>query len=100
MDKAQLIEKKYRNLAKVWGNTLLFSTNDAISLVETCHSEDVKLLGIDVFKVLDGGKIQPNANQSIDFSIDHRLSAEQAYRNAIELIQSLDESDYLFEIVF
>jgi hypothetical protein len=61
------LEDEFKDLSVVPGKTLILRVSDAIAFVLRCREKQVKVLGIDGFR-LPAGAVQPDLNESIDLS--------------------------------
>lgn len=77
------------------GGLFLYSRETALEFVKACRKENIDLLGIDGFSLIDNS-IQPSMADSIDFS---SLFLEgNVYRKAIDFLE-IRPSDMVFEIL-
>jgi len=61
------IEEEFKYLSVIPGKTLIFRVPDAIAFVVRCREKQIKVLGIDGFR-LTANAIQPDLRESIDLS--------------------------------
>jgi hypothetical protein len=87
------VELLFKNKAIVRGGLLLFSKNDAVQFVWECQKENIKILGIDSFKII-ADKIQPSLENSCDFS---KTNETKNYDKAVDFITKRSDEFY-FEI--
>lgn len=89
-------EKSLSDRAIKRGGLLLYRHNDALQLVEHCNQNNVRILGIDAFFVLDG-KTHPKIEHSIDLS---DCNIMQANAIAYQFLQKRSALDLVYEIVY
>ena len=58
------LEAKYASRIKNVGSLLLLPAKDAICLVDDCATSDVHFLGVEAFRLFDGGAVQPAMDYS------------------------------------
>lgn len=90
MNKAELL---FKDKAVIKGGLMLFSKDDAVQLVLGCKKENIKILGIDSFRIV-GDKIQPSLEDSIDLS---KINETENYAKAADFIENRSDEFY-FEI--
>jgi hypothetical protein len=64
MNNAELL---FKDKAIIKGGLMLFTKADAVQFLKECQKQNIKILGIDSFKII-GEQIQPSMDNSIDFS--------------------------------
>jgi hypothetical protein len=97
------IEKELQSKAIIRGRIYLFCPADALSVIAKCRETKRQILGIDAFRLLDGGRIQPVMAQSIDYSSGHYLflNTDDVYwEAATKFITDRANEDYAFEVVY
>jgi hypothetical protein len=85
------VELQFRDKALIKGGLMLFSKDDAVQFVKECRNGNLRILGVDGFKII-GEKIQPSLDNSIDLS-----SNNSNYDKAVEFIKTREDGFY-FEI--
>jgi len=90
------IQLKYAKKAKKAGSLFLLAANDAIRFIEDCTSEDLKLLGVEGFKITKEGAFQPQQEHSNDI-IDSKSS--DFVRETKEFIREREGMEIWFEVV-
>lgn len=90
----EYIELSLISKAIIRGNKHLYCFIDAMSLVEICHQNNIKVLGIDSFLITET-KTQPFLEHSIDFS-----GIEETYEAAKDFLEKKRDFGFVFEIVY
>ncbi|MEF2964205.1 colicin E5-related ribonuclease [Paenibacillus sp. M1] len=93
MSQENLLEDK----AIIRGGISLFSTNDALELVQLCEDKNYNILGIDAFIITDT-TTQPVMEHSVDFT--YNSSSSGNWSEAKEFIQQKADYNFVFEIVY
>jgi len=88
------IELSLISNAIIRGNKHLYCFADALSLVEICHQNNIKVLGIDSFLITET-KTQPFLEHSVDFS-----GIKDTYEVAKEFLEKKKDFGFMFEIVY
>jgi hypothetical protein len=79
------------------GGVSLLSKNNSILLIRICAEENVKILGIDGFLLIQD-KIQPSLENSIDFTASY-AKKDNIYEQALNFVNPIDDK-YYFEVVY
>lgn len=58
------LEATYIERVKRVGSLLLFASTDAARLLDDSRASDVRFLGVEAFRLLDGGGVQPSMDYS------------------------------------
>lgn len=93
-----VVETEFLNKARIWGNTLLFSKDNAILFIEALKEKKINILGIDIFRKV-GESIQPILDDSIDYSSSQTENSSNIWEEAIKYIQHKHQEDLIYEIV-
>lgn len=87
---------------KLWGDTALFSILDAFKLLDCCEKYGFSVLGIEGFRVSDGGRV-PDMNCIADFSGLLKVSEKEFSKKSIsvarEFIKNIPDKNLLLEFV-
>lgn len=93
-----IVENKFLNKSIGKGGLLLFSKQDTLLFIEECQKENISILGIDGFLLLEE-KTQPSIENSIDFSSPKYVSkTKNTFLDAIDFINQRNENIF-FEII-
>lgn len=90
------IQLNYAKKAKKAGNLFLLAASDAISFIEDCTSSNIKLLGVEGFKITKEGAFQPHQEHSNDI-VDSQCS--DFVHETKEFIREREEMGIWFEVV-
>lgn len=90
------VEELFKNKLLFFGGVMLLSKNNAIRFIIECKNENIRILGIDSFLLVDD-KIQPSLDNSIDLSRSTQTNTETCDA-ALDFVNSIDER-FHFEIV-
>ncbi len=100
MNNAYDIEAEFRDRAVERGGLLLFRPRDAIDMIRRSRNARIKVLGVDAFRDLPGGVVQPMMEESIDLSTpQNRNLLLDSWRHAEDFVHARRETPFLFEIV-
>jgi hypothetical protein len=92
------VEKYFKNKAIIRGEILLFSKENAMSFVAACQKNNIEILGIDGFFLIED-KIQPCMENSIDFSSsEYKKESGSIYSESVRFLNEKGENLF-FEIV-
>ena len=99
MKTANEIEDEFRSKSIQRGGILLFNPTDGISVIQKCHEENLKILGIDGFR-LTATHIQPLMEHSVDLSSDINPKLEiDNWQRAEEFLRLREQLNLVFELV-
>ncbi|MDD2401323.1 MAG: hypothetical protein PHD60_03735 [Clostridia bacterium] len=93
------LEDEFSNVAIMHLDMNMYYPKDALLLIRRCKELNKKILGIDAF-IVDGEKIQPSLEHSIDFSIKKSQNEYGFWEEAENFIKQITNDKYVFEIVF
>lgn len=97
------IEKKYLDKAShISKSIILFSKNVILEIIEECHKENKKILGIDGFYIWNivSDKTIIGIQPDLEYSTDYTGSLiKEAYEKSIEFIKSIHDERLFFQIV-
>ncbi len=84
----------------LWGDVLLFSSEDSVNFLEMCEKFEVPILGVEGFRIANG-KRMPDMECILDLSVfvgseEGRISSLKVAR---EFVGNLFDSDLFFEFV-
>lgn len=91
------LEIEFSNVAVTHLDMIMYRPKDALLLINRCKELNRKILGIDAF-IVDGEKIQPSLEHSIDFSI--KKADNGFWKEAEEFIKDRINDGFVFEIVY
>jgi len=91
------IEAEFSNVSVIHLDMHMYYPKDALLLINRCRELNKKVLGIDAF-IVDGEKIQPSLENSIDFSI--KKSDNGFWDEAEWFIKKYMNREFVFEIVY
>ncbi|MDP4153643.1 MAG: hypothetical protein Q8865_09445 [Bacillota bacterium] len=89
------IRKEFLDEAIIHSNIWMYFTRSAIKVIKRCKELNLKIYGIDAFRIRSNG-IQPSQTHSIDF-IDADLGH---WDEAVEFIKSKEDTEFIFEIFY
>jgi hypothetical protein len=97
------LENEFKNKGVNKGGLLLLKANQALTLIERCKEENLRILGIDTF-IIKQGVTQPLMEYSIDFTSINEgqrdcLSAVETWKRSKFFLENKLESNFFFEIV-
>jgi hypothetical protein len=80
------------------GSMELVSHRHVTRFLDGCDAHDVHILGMEGFRLLDGGTVQPDMNAILDCSyVAHRDDSRAAARSFIEMIAATELAyDFVF----
>lgn len=90
------IIKKFEGVAIKHANMLLFTSLQALEIIEECKKTGTRIYGIDGFKI-NNSWIQPFGEHSVDFSCVQNEYA--VYDLAKAFVENRTSLDLVFEIV-
>ena len=88
-------EEKFRGRGIDQAGTLLLRADTALEMVEALPAENIRLLGIDGFRVSEEGT-QPLQDDSVDLSREERVDAWSKGR---DFLKTRLNTDLYFEVV-
>jgi hypothetical protein len=92
-----VLKAEFLNVAVTHLDMIMYHPEDALRVINRCRELNRKILGIDAF-IVDGEKIQPSLEHSIDFSI--KKSDKGFWSEAEEFIRQYMNEGFVFEIVY
>lgn len=90
-------EAEFSDVAITHLNLRMYYPKDALLLINRCRAVNKRILGLDAF-IVDGEKIQPSLENSIDFSIQKSMNG--FWDEAEEFIKQYLNREFVFEIVY
>lgn len=82
------------------GGITLYEKDEALRLVEILDTNEIDILGVDTFLLLENNKIQPNMKYSPDYTTaDLKISCFEAARRDILRFSDIN-NDFVYEIIY
>ena len=94
-----ILEKEFKDKVIIKAGILLFSADDAITLIGRCQQLGLKILGIDAFKVT-ANTTQPILKHSIDYSKLNSKIKEDNWSIAKNFLKERKNLGLVFEIIY
>jgi len=91
-----VIEKEFNNKAIIRGGIYLFNPSDALDVIKKCNELNMKILGIDSFKITER-LTQPVLDHSIEFKVSGN---DGNWLDAVKFVQERINEGLVFEIVY
>lgn len=98
MTTAKEIEREFLGQGEVRGGILLLRVDDALALIESARRKNVRVLGVDAFKLSDN-TTQPMMEHSLDLSSGETREETDTWSAASGFIKHRELTDLHFEIV-